>query len=131
MSSALRSLPVPTQYYVGIASSGTSVNRYQRNTITGVWSAVSLTGDTYTRGIYRDLGMTVFYNPRDPASGPPVDLRKVAFVSLNGLDVDQVFYIPLGTRVKGTDAQQRADVESCWVSILAAGVAERQFGLRS
>ena len=90
---------------------------------------VPVTGTSRT--IYRDLGMTVFYNPRDPLSGPPVDLRKVAVVSAEGLEVDQVIYIPLGTRLKGTDTQQRADVESCWVSLMAAGVAERQFGLRS
>jgi len=134
MSSALRSLPVPTQYYVAVSSPGESVNRYHLDE-EDVWRAALMTpvdnDDGGVRDIYRDLGMTVFYNPKTPSAGPPVDLRRVAVVTSDGLDVDQVIYIPLGTRVKGTDVQQRAPVESCWVSLMAAGVAERQFGLRS
>jgi hypothetical protein len=130
MSSALRSLPVPTQYYVAVTLSGEDVSHYELDE--GAWTSVVITPVSGSgRDIYRDLGMTVFYNPKTPSAGPPVDLRKVAVVTSDGLDVDQVIYIPLGTRLKGTDVQQRADVESCWVSLMAAGVAERQFGLRS
>lgn len=136
MSSALRSLPVPTQYYVAVTQLGEAVNRYEL--VEGVWTDVLTTPvnsdseiGAVGRGIYRDLGVTVFYNPTTPSAGPPVDLRKVAVVTSEGLDVDQVIYIPLGTRVKGTDAQQRAADESCWVSLMAASVASRQFGLRS
>jgi hypothetical protein len=134
MSSALRSLPVPTQYYVAVTLSGEVVNHYRLSGDDWVPEAITpVLGSGVSRGrdVYRDLGMTVFYNPKTPSAGPPVDLRRVAVVTSDGLDVDQVIYIPLGTRLKGTDVQQREPVESCWVSLMAAGVAERQFGLRS
>jgi len=133
MSSALRSLPVPTQYYVAVCPEGENVYHYVYDEDDG-WTATSIQPVTSAgRTIYKDLGVTILYNPRttNPLLSPPVDLRKVAPVSTVGLLTEEVMYIPLGTRLKGTSTQQRELDESCWVSLMAAGVSERQFGLRS
>jgi hypothetical protein len=131
MASALRVLPVPTQYYVSVTVSNEDVSTFDLST-TGVWVAspyIPSHTDVSGRVLFKDLGKTIFYNPA--TGNPPVDLRKVAVVSTNGLEVDKIRYIPLGTRLKGTLAQQRAQYNSCWVALIASSVAERQFGLRS
>jgi hypothetical protein len=131
MASALRVLPTPTQYYVAVSVSGEDVSAYELSNNGVTWDPVSYipVNNTAGRTIFKDLGTTVFFNPR--TGEPPVDLRKVAVISDEGIEVNQIKYIPLGTRLKGNATQQRAAYKSCWVALMGASVAEQQFGLRS
>lgn len=123
MSSGLRTLSDPGLYFVSVTL-GTA-NHYTLNATTGAWT--DATG-TFTDKVFRDLGKIHYYDPvrSVPASGnrtaPPVDVRKVAELTVDGVETGQVYYIPLGTRVRGLRTQQN-DIPSCWVAQAAAGIA--------
>jgi len=106
MSSALRTHYDPVQYYVVVADS----SAYQYDDVS--WSAVA--GSSLTVGtVYRDLGQIAYWDATKsaatPATAPPAcDVRKVARMTTTGVSTataDQV-WLSLGTRVKGTPADQ-------------------------
>jgi hypothetical protein len=134
MSSGLRTLANPGLYYVSV-----DVNDALHYVLSnGTWD-VSTTdmGDK----IFRDLGKTVYFHPVNslttgegaPAAvaqtAPPVDVRLVAEVDSSGVGGNSTtYYIPLGTRVRGTRAQQESIPSSCWVAQAAAGVVSLRGG---
>lgn len=127
MSSGLRLLSDPGLYYVSVDVS--SAAHYTVNS-NGEWSATTMVS---TDKVFKDLGKIVYYDPvksnASPATAPPVDVRKVAELGTDGLS-GTALYIPLGTRVKGTRAQQ-GNIPPCWVAQTAAGVASTQSGAAS
>ena len=123
MSTGLRTLPDPGRYYVSVDAA--SATHY--TLAAGKWTDV--TNANFSGKVFKDLGKIVYYNPIDSleVSGtreaPPVDVRKVAEVTSTGLEsTGQVYYVPLGTRVRGTRAQQN-NIPSCWIVQVAASVA--------
>jgi len=126
MSSGLRTLADPGLYYVSV-DSDTSPHY---TLASGKWTDATA---NFNNKVFKDLGKTVYYHPVDslPASGtrtaPPVDVRKVAELTSTGMVTGTVYYIPLGTRVRGLKTQQH-DIPSCWVAQIAAGVASMRSG---
>lgn len=124
MSTGIRTLADPGHYYVSVDAA--SANHYTLNSTTGTWT--DATAD-FSGKVFKDLGKIVYYHPTNStaASGtrtaPPVDVRKVAEVSTSGLvSTGQVYYVPLGTRVRGLKTQQTG-IPSCWIVQVAANVA--------
>lgn len=119
MSSALRTLANPGRYYVSVVAD--NATHYTLNSTTGVWDSSSA---DFSDKILKDLGKIVYFDPTNTDNtAPPVDVRKVAEVTTEGLvSTGQVYYVPLGTRVRGTRADQE-DIPSCWVVQVAASVA--------
>ena len=130
MSTGLRTLVNPGRYYVSVDAD--VATHYTLNTSTGVWSSASA---DFSGKVFKDLGKISYFHPVNslttgegaPASvaqtAPPVDVRKVAEVTTSGLEsTGQVYYVPMGTRVRGTRAQQN-NIPSCWVVQVAASVA--------
>lgn len=120
MSSGIRKLPEPGHYYVSVDAD----NAPHYTLADGKWTDATA---NFSDKVFKDMGKTYYYDPVKsvPASGtrtaPPVDVRKVAEVSTDGVTAT-VYYIPLGTRVRGKKDQQ-SGIPSCWVAQTAARVA--------
>lgn len=130
MSSGLRLPAVSGHYYASVVDGNAT---YYTVNGSGVWS--SATNDVDMTGlVFRDLGKVVYFHPVNslttgqgaPASvaqtAPPVDVRRVAVVDATGVVTGTTYYVPLGTRARGTRAQQH-EIPSCWIAQTAAAVA--------
>lgn len=122
MSTGLRTIADPGRYYISVDAD----NAPHYTLAAGKWT--DATAD-FSNKVFRDLGKIVYYDPVEsvPNSGtreaPPVDVRKIAEVTTSGLvSTGQVYYVPLGTRVRGTRAQQN-NIPSCWIVQVATSVA--------
>ena len=129
MSSGLRARADPGLYFVSIDAD--SSPHYTLNTETGKWTDATA---NFSNKVFKDLGKIIYYDPVESlaASGtriaPPVDVRKVAELTAQGVEsTGTVYYVPLGTRVRGTRAQQ-ANIPSCWIAQVAASVASLRSG---
>lgn len=124
MSTGLCTFVNPGRYYVSVDAN--DAPHYTLDTTTGTWTDATA---NFSGKVFKDLGKIIYYHPvnSSPVSGtrtaPPVDVRKVAEVSTSGLvSTGQVYYIPLGTRVRGLKTQQTS-IPSCWVVQVATSVA--------
>jgi hypothetical protein len=125
MSSALRMMPDPVNYY-------TVVDDASYYTYGTSWEKV--VGSQLTVGsIYRDLGKTVFYHPTNsvasPATAPEVDVRLLAPVGAAGVNPNASarVYVSLGTRVRGLTTQQY-NIPGCSIAQIAASVVTARGG---
>jgi hypothetical protein len=126
MSSTLRSTSVPVGYFVMSRESlidGSGAELWKKVDEEYVYDDSlwndSLSGSNPKTYTFRDLGVTVYHDPKDPLPpGPPVDLRKVQLVSgLAGGVAGTPFdasprYVPLGTVLRSSTPFEPATVKS-------------------
>lgn len=121
MSSGLRLPAVSGNFYASVVDGNAP---YYTVNSAGVWSGATTNVDM-TGLLFHDLGKVVYFHPVNSELGsptaPPVDVRKVAVVDATGVVTGTTYYVPLGTRVRGTRAQQNA-IPSCWIAQSAAAV---------